>query len=296
MSNPRPVASTRPKYRDPEDVRDEIAATSNLMWDHRVVRGMPSGKPVQVAGGVLGTQEFRPSGSQLRRDAKKKKEKLIRRGIIRPAVPSVAEIHAAIKVPKKRVEVPLHLYLQEQVEEVKTHTLSAQTDAFVQEEYELKEPVYIPRKTGTDMGTQVDNKLVFNFDTDVAPVLETVISKTLEQSLMEVRHEEQMDFMRLKMEKMVEKRELQKRVMKRREDEERLLEDAKNKLRDLAMKRRAAEDMVQKKVASRAYGLQFLHRLHQDVCEDLSTKYYFEEPLDTSVRTFMPWLYERVRM
>jgi len=293
MSNPQPVTKKRAKYRDPDTLQEEIAATANLMWDARVHRGPISGKPIQLGTG-LNEEPFKLTSKQIASQNKERKDRLIRNGVIRPTFPSVAEIHASIKVPKKRVEVPLHLYLQEQVEPTLTHTLSSQTDAFVQEEYELKPPVFVPRKIGKDVFTQVENDMVFQYDIDVLPVLETVISKTLEQSLMEVRQEQEMDFMRQRMELMMKNRSAQNNVMKRREAEEKELENTKNTLLELNRVRRLAESQAQRKIASRNFAKEFIRHLDHSVYDALNKRNYFEETVQQSVRIFMPWLYEVV--
>jgi len=65
-------------------------------------------------------------------------------------------------------------------------TVEAQTDEF------LPEPPpeqYQPQKTGIDESTQVEDGELFIFDFEVEPILEVLINKTLEQSIMEVEGE-----------------------------------------------------------------------------------------------------------
>ena len=51
-------------------------------------------------------------------------------------------------------------------------------------------PPYIPRKTGVDRSTQVEDVAeLFNFDLEVKPLLEVIVMKTLEQALYEVQSE-----------------------------------------------------------------------------------------------------------
>jgi hypothetical protein len=42
-------------------------------------------------------------------------------------------------------------------------------------------PSYIPKKTGIDAATQVEDYELFNFDKEVAPILDVIVSKTLEE-------------------------------------------------------------------------------------------------------------------
>merc|ERR1719215_762701 len=65
-------------------------------------------------------------------------------------------------------------------------TVEAQTDEF------LPEPPpeqFQPQKTGVNASTQVEDGELFNFDWEVEPILDVLVNKTLEQSVMEVEEE-----------------------------------------------------------------------------------------------------------
>lgn len=65
-------------------------------------------------------------------------------------------------------------------------TKNSQTDAFVP----LAPPKpFVAQKVGCDVSAQVDNSLVFNLDFEVAPLVNALVSKTLEQVSLEL-HEE----------------------------------------------------------------------------------------------------------
>lgn len=42
-------------------------------------------------------------------------------------------------------------------------------------------PAYVPKKTGIDAATQVEDYELFNFDREVVPILDVIVSKTLEE-------------------------------------------------------------------------------------------------------------------
>ncbi len=118
----------RRKYRDAAELEEELGATANIMFDPRVMRGVTCMRPDLALDATL------PGATQLMQRPPIKrpsKSHLIRAGKLRPAQRTVAELHDSIVVPEKRVEVPLHLYLIEQTEEVRTHTEDTQTDAFL---------------------------------------------------------------------------------------------------------------------------------------------------------------------
>jgi radial spoke head protein 3 len=57
-------------------------------------------------------------------------------------------------------------------------------------------PLFIPKKTGLDVDTQIYPGELFDFDYEVEPILEVLVGKILEQSMMEVMEEEEMDNLR----------------------------------------------------------------------------------------------------
>jgi hypothetical protein len=85
-------------------------------------------------------------------------------------------------------EIDVSKYLIEQnVNVTKMKNVDNQTDEF---SGRPQSPEYIPRKTGVDRSTQVDDvRELFDFDAEVAPILEVIIHKTLEQSLFELSGE-----------------------------------------------------------------------------------------------------------
>lgn len=87
------------------------------------------------------------------------------------------------------MEIQTDVYLEEISDRPKEKDMDTQTDPFLDRP---PTPKFIPAKTGVDVGTQIDPELVFNFDAEVEPILSVLIAKTLEQSMMEVREEEEL--------------------------------------------------------------------------------------------------------
>ncbi len=61
---------------------------------------------------------------------------------------------------------------------------------------QLPAPIFIPMKTGVDVETQIYEGDLFDFDAEVEPILEVLVGKTLEQSMMEVMEEEELAAMK----------------------------------------------------------------------------------------------------
>jgi hypothetical protein len=68
--------------------------------------------------------------------------------------------------------------------------VSIQTNQF---DKRVATPEYVPRKTGIDRSTQVEDvRDLFNFDLEVIPILNLIVEKTLEQSMFEVQSEQEL--------------------------------------------------------------------------------------------------------
>ena len=50
-------------------------------------------------------------------------------------------------------------------------------------------PAYIAKKTGIDKITQIEDYDLFDYDREVQPILNVLLSKTVEQALLEVEEE-----------------------------------------------------------------------------------------------------------
>lgn len=293
-SKPQPVSTGR--YRDPQNLEATLLESANIMWDPRIMRGPTVGKPMEET--LRRTQQYDPDGAygrakrkQQRRAAKTLKRQLVESGAIRPKLDSVETIHKNIKVQKKRTEVPLHLYLIEQSTPTVTHTVDSQTDAFLDEPVQ---PQYIAPKTGVDASTQVDNAQVFDYDQDVIPILEVVVSKTIEQGLMEVREEEELKAMREHKEEMTQRLKRQEEERQRKLKAERA-RFAERKQRLAAARRTQQErNKLRDKMAAHKIAQKYLEELQNQRFDGLYHQHYFFDPLRREVEQFLPWLYTKV--
>jgi uncharacterized radical SAM superfamily Fe-S cluster-containing enzyme len=109
-----------------------------------------------------------------------------------------AEQRRRIKTPdaitgRKHIDVQTDLYLEELSDKVPEAIAITQTDAFLNR---APSPIYIPQKSGLDVGTQIYEGDLFDFDLEVNPILEVIVGKTIEQALMEVQEEEELTILR----------------------------------------------------------------------------------------------------
>lgn len=57
-------------------------------------------------------------------------------------------------------------------------------------------PPYIPKKTGIDKITQIEDYDLFEYEREVQPILNVLLTKTVEQALLEVEEEFELDDIR----------------------------------------------------------------------------------------------------
>lgn len=90
--------------------------------------------------------------------------------------------------PNPRIEVNLAFFLTESKDkQKKPHAeIATQIDEF---EELPPSPKYIPKKTGIDAVTQVEDNELFDFDREVTPICDVVVTKILEQSALEIEEE-----------------------------------------------------------------------------------------------------------
>ena len=70
-------------------------------------------------------------------------------------------------------------------------------DKFGREILEYKpEVLYVPKKTGIDAFTQVENDELFNFDREVEPIVKVLVTKTLEQAMLELEEDIELENMK----------------------------------------------------------------------------------------------------
>ncbi|KAM7533032.1 hypothetical protein Aperf_G00000125471 [Anoplocephala perfoliata] len=165
------------------------------------------------------------------------------------------------------------------------------TDDFgVQTEYFIdRPPSPLIAKTliGIDAQTQIGPSELFNFDAEVVPLLEALLNKTLEQSLMEVIEEEELASIRAKQATLEEIRNAEKAEVERLE--------VRNKRRRLAFReeqegrRKQSEYMAMirrqtmEKIAARSFVKTYLEPLLSDTFEQLTARGYFYDDVKSDL-------------
>lgn len=285
-SQPRAVPQ-RKKYREQAALQvqqqneETVSAYGNIMYDRRIVRGNTYAQHTLPATAQPDPIEIQRQQEARRRAIARKRAKQQ----LRPKSPEPVE-------GRKHMDVQTELYLEELSDRVEEADVDCQTDAFLDRP---PSPLFVPAKTGMDVATQILDGDLFDFDVEVKPILEVLVGKTVEQSLLEVMEEEELSNLRsqqrafeeLRNAELVEQQRLEEQERRHREEKERRMKQQ----REILRKERETAD----KIAARAFAQSYLADLVPSVFGTLSDNGYFFDPVERDVEQgFMPWLMDRV--
>ena len=175
-----------------------------------------------------------------------------------------------------------------QVPEVEEET---QTEAFMDRP---PSPLFIPTKIGRDAATQIEADDLFDFDLEVVPILEVLVGKTLEVSMMEVMEEEELATIRMHQENFEQTRNAELAEVQRLEAEAKRRFAEKDRRKKEEAERIAQEQELKEKVAARSFAKNYLSDLHSNVFANLMDEGHFYDPLEKEVKEdFLPWLMDQ---
>lgn len=265
-SQPRPVGAKRTKYRDP-DANDEKPLPQNIMFDRRVVRGSTYAKNRNQTTGPV--QQRQP-----KQQTRKKTQ-------VRPGTPPAVD-------GRQHMDVQTDTYLEELTDRVPEVEEGTQTDAYLDRP---PPPVFMPIKTGIDVCTQIQDGDLFDFDLEVEPILEVLVGKTLEVSMMEVLEDEELSEIRAHQEQFEQARNAELAEVQRLEAEALRKNCEKERRYQEEKERLVAQTALQEKVAARAFAKQCISGLHSSVFSNLMASGHFYDPVHKEVsENFMPFL------
>ena len=268
----------RKKYRGGK------GGTGNLMFDRRVMRGntygglaVPPGATSSDGSGVGGT-------------TKRKKK------YIPPVSDTIFNIRPEVE-RREGIDLSQYLISEEDARggdtRVEVH-IETQTDNFDP----LPPPApYIPLKTGVDVGTQIEvEDNLFKFDLEVQPILEVLVGKTLEQSLLEVQEEEELLQLKTRKEELIKEQVLEEERIKDMEVKEQVKWEEKEKYRLAERDRVEREQALEKKVWASYMSKTMVDEPFIDkVFNNLEEDGIFVDPIKRSVEEeFMPWVLSAV--
>ena len=141
-----------------------------------------------------------------------------------------------------------------------------------------QEPLIWPEKTGIDVETQVEDGDLFNFDIEVEPLVQIILSKTLEDSRREVLEEEEIKEIKEQQEKYKNYNLDDDNRVKNIEDNEKKRYDDMKMKKENKLKRLNMTKIFQMKLSSRTIAKKYISRLMKDTQNVLSERGVFKNP------------------
>ena len=272
-SNAPQAIIPKKKYRSEED------GAFTLMSDPRVVRG----SVVRTAGGTTIPGKKKSDTNQ--QDAKAAPKRSLR--------PTYEYKVADLVKP----EIDLSQYLVEREDtglKKPPKEVETQTDTFKDRP---DTPEYVPRKTGVDVETQVEDvSELFNFDEEVEPMLAVICSKTLEQALYELECEGELINLQEECDRFDEIRVAEQQWATTKEQET----IAESYTKDLALKGLKNEMASQRQVREKVAGLEAMRQMLPAMLENISDELYasgdWKDPERQDIDTvYLPQIYDSVQ-
>jgi len=265
-SEPRAVQN-RPMFRG----QPAEPVHANIMWDRRVVRGNTYAAQIITTAQPEEMTNLKPQKDQNEMDQPEFR--------IPTPEPVAGRLH---------IDIQTDSYLEEVSDKVPEHNVETQTDEFLDRP---ASPLFVPIKTGVDIGTQILEGDLFDFELEVEPILDVIVGKTLEQSMMEVMEEEELAELRAHQEEFVQLRNAELAETQRMEEAERRKFEEKERRLAEERDRVAKEKVLKEKISAAAFAKNYMAGIESSVLDRLSKMAYFYDPVEREVETeFMPWI------
>lgn len=272
-SAPQAVRS-RPKYR--ED--DPMSSGRNIMHDKRVVRG-------NTYASLVMPQQDNMAEVQKQREAQRRRLMRANQTKRRPGTPEAV-------MGRKHMDIQTDSYLEELTERTVEFEAETQTDFLLDRP---PSPLFMPAKVGVDIETQIEEGELFDFDREVEPVLEVLVGKTLEQSMMEVLEEEELDSIRRHQEEFEQLRNAELLEVQRMEAAEKRRADELERRMQQQRAQKEQDMSVMRKVISRNIAFDYLGGLKEKAMKQLLDAGVFQDTIQLAVDgIFLPSLMSAV--
>jgi len=197
-------------------------------------------------------------------------------------------------LPPPKIPVDLAYFLTEQnLQSTAVNAQDAQTDEW---EESPPDPPYQPQKKGVDVETQIWDDDLFDYDVEVEPILHVLVSKTLEQAILEVDEANEIDSIKQFKEDCKERLRQEKEdwANKVRAELERV--NKKNELLAQEREKHRQQVIAMKKLQSLHIAKAYLRGvLHNSVESVIACNYWQNEQLRKIHSEFVPVVVQRVK-
>merc|ERR1740127_366896 len=260
------------KYRDPKETEK-----ANIMHDPRVVRGSTYASMVAPQEDMATVQKQREAQRRRLMRANQTKK---RAGTPEPVA------------GRKHMDIQTDSYLEELTERTVEFEAETQTDFLLDRP---PSPLFMPAKIGVDVETQIEDGELFDFDVECEPVLEVLVGKTLEQSMMEVLEEEELESLKRHQEDFEKRRNAELLEVQRMEAAEKRRHDEMVRRVQQQKTQREQDLTMMRKVLSRSIASAHLSSLKDRVLGHLADAGAFTDSMQLAVENkFLPQLLSMV--
>jgi hypothetical protein len=277
-SEPQAVGTKRrPKYRTDEE-EGGLDLSNNIMHDRRVVRG-------NTYGAQVVTQNAARELDRLRME----NERAMKREVARRRLEQTSRPRTPPPVGgRAHMDTMTDNYLEELSDRPVEVDAAAQTEAFLDRP---PSPLFVPAKSGADVACQVDVAEIFDFDAECAPLLEVLVGKTLQTSMLEVMEEEELAAIRKRQDEFEEERNSELMEVQRLEAEAARKFAEKKRRVAQEKERKRLQAALKEKVAARSFAKHYLGEMNATVFGQLEAEGHFFDPVAKEVEAvFLPWL------
>ncbi|XP_056644035.1 radial spoke head protein 3 homolog B [Diorhabda sublineata] len=274
-SSPRALYTNRKMYKGSD------VPYANVMFERRVFRGTNFGANKCEGDGE--SAAARAAEAQRRAKARTRAQNMkvsLRLG----SPPAISG--------RKHERIQTENYLEEIFVTPPVADICTQTDLFLERPVS---PFYVPAKTGADVETQIYPGDLFDFDLEVQPILEVLVGKTIEQSLIEVLEEEELAALREQQRKFLEIRAAETaEALRLEEREKRLFKEKERRMAELEEGLKNQKEM-EEKIAAAVLMQGYLANLLPSVLEGLESDGFLLDNIKQDLEdSFMPWLLKEV--
>jgi len=269
------AVGTRNKFRT--DEFDSTTGKNNIMADKRVVRGNTYASLVAPKQDMADVQKQREAQRRRLMRANQTKKRMG----TPEAIPG-----------RKHMDIQTDSYLEELTERTVEFEAETQTDFLLDRP---PSPLFMPAKIGVDIDTQIQDGDLFDFDQEVEAVLEVLVGKTLEQSMMEVLEEEELESLRRHQEDFEKRRNTEMLEVQRMEAAEKRRTDEMDRRMNQASAQRERDLNIMKKVISRSIAASHLSSIKDRALAHLMDAGVFADSIGLAVESsFVPDLLKDV--
>lgn len=271
-------------YRDP--FAGKKGQSGNIMHDKRVVRGNTHAATVltQSAQQELVRAQKEAEAQKKMQTKKTKKTTTQVETVKRSTTPDPIE-------GRKHMDIQTERYLEDLKDKPDEVTQETQTDPMLDRP---PTPTYVPFKVGRDAETQIQDGDLFDFDTEVDPILDVLVGKTLEQAMLEAMQEEEVEMMRQQQMEFEQRRKEEVLESQRLEAAEKRKFEEKERRKKQEMARIRREKETREKLRARMFAKSFLSNLENRVFGRLEDEGWFHDSVEREVELdFFPWLLDQ---